>query len=229
VSPRRNSPTPAGGRSTNRAVIAMAVMGALVLFYGWNSFFLAPRSRAKAAVAKQLATAQNNEQELRQSLAQLRKLADNTKAREAELARFATLVPSDPDLPGAILTLNDTARQAGVQWSSFTPGSPAPNAGGGPVTLSITMHIGGTFGQVYDYLHRLETLDRLVVVDSLQLAGGGNNGQSKLDAEVRARMFAAGTGSPPATTVAAGTAGGGTTGSTSAGSTSPATLVKAGG
>jgi len=223
VSPRRNSPKPAGGRSTNRALMAMAVMGALVLVYGWNSFFLAPRGRAKAQVAKELTTARKTQQDLRQSLAQLRKLGDNMKAREAELARLGTLIPSDPDLPGAILILNDTARQAGVQWSSFTPGSPAPTVGGGPLTVSVTMHISGTFAQLYDYLHRLETLDRLVVVDGLQLAAGDSgSAQPKIDVEVRARMFAAGTGTatPAATNVAAGS---------SAGSPAPATLVKAGG
>jgi Tfp pilus assembly protein PilO len=201
----------------------MAVMGALVLLYGWNSVFLAPRGRARAQAAQQLSTARTAEADLRQSLAQLRKLATDTQSREAELARLGRLIPSDADLPGAILMLNDTAKQAGVDWSSFTPAPPAATAGGGPVALTLSMSIGGSFGQIFDYLRRLETLDRLVVVDSVQLAGGGAGagGQTKLEAQIKARMFAAGTG-----TVAAPAAGGGTA---AAGASSPAALVKAGG
>jgi type IV pilus assembly protein PilO len=185
-----------GARSSSRAVVAMAVMGGLVLLYGWNSFFLAPRSRAKATAAKELATAKQNEQDLRQSLAELRKLADATTAREAELARLGRLVPSDPDLAGAILALNDVANQAQVAWSSFAPSPPAPSAGGG-VSLAVQMKVGGTFAQIFDYLRRLETLDRLVVVDSIQLAAASaGNGSPKIDVDVRARLFAAGTASP---------------------------------
>lgn len=221
MSPRRSAPARSGGKSTSRALIAMAVLGGLVLLYGWNSFFLAPRSRAKAKVAKELAAAKQSELDLRQSLAQLSKLAANSQAREAELARFATLIPSDPDLAGAILLLNDTARQAGVDWSSFAPATSA--AGAGPVTLSFSIGIGGSFGQIFDYLRRLETLDRLVVVDSVQLNAGGGAGGSKLVAQVKARMFAAGTGA------LAAPASGSRTSSVAAEPSSPAALVKAGG
>ena len=90
----RRPPKRAGrsGRSPSRAVTALAVMGGLVLLYGWNSFFLAPRGRAKAAVAKELSAARTQEQTLRQNLAQLRRLADDTKSREAELTRLGRLV-----------------------------------------------------------------------------------------------------------------------------------------
>jgi len=204
----------------------MAVMGALVLCYGWNSFFLAPRGRAKAQVAKDLAAARKNQDDLRQSLALFRKLADNTKVREAELTRFGTLIPADADLAGAILVLNDTASQAGVTWASFAPSPPAGAAGGGPVTMNIGMKVGGTFSQIFDYLRRLETLDRLVVVDSLQIGSStAGNGQTKLDVDIHARMFGAGTGSPaPATTAVAAKGS-----SSSAAETSPAALAKAGG
>jgi Tfp pilus assembly protein PilO len=158
-------------------VIALAVMGSLVLVYGWNSFFLAPRNRAKAAAVHDLSAARTQEQTLKQNLAQLKKLAADTKTREAELVRLGGLVPADPDVAGAILALNDTANQAQVAWSSFVPSTPSA-AGGGPVAIGISMKVGGSFSQVFDYLRRLELLDRLVVIDSLQLAGGsGTSGR----------------------------------------------------
>jgi len=207
VKPGRRAPKRAagGGRSTNRAVIALAVLGGLVVLYGWNSFFLAPKNRAKAAVAQDLGTARTQEQTLKQSLAQLRKLAAETKSREAELARLGRLVPADPDVAGAILALDDTAKVAQVTWSSFVPAAPAA-AGGGPVATGISMKVAGSFPQVFDYVRRLESLDRLVVIDNLQLTGStGPNGASRIDADIKGRMFSAATApSAPAALLKAG-------------------------
>jgi Tfp pilus assembly protein PilO len=203
-------------------VTALVVMGAVVVLYGWNSVFLAPRSRAKAAVQKDLAAAQKQEQDLRQNLSQLRRLAADTQGRETELTRLGRLVPTDPDVAGAILALNDTANQAHVAWSSFVPSPPAP-AAGGAVSIGISMKVAGTFDQIYDYLGRLATLDRLVVVDSLQLTGSsGTTGAPQLETDVKARIFAAGPARPAAATAVA--AGGAAT--SPAGSTA---LPKAGG
>jgi Tfp pilus assembly protein PilO len=228
VKPGRRAPKRAAGagRSTNRAVIALAVMGGLVALYCWNSFFLAPRNRAKAAVAQDLSTARTQEQTLKQSLAQLRKLAADTKGREAELARLGRLIPADPDVAGAILALNDTANQAQVTWSSFVPAASAA-AGGGPAATGISMKVAGSFNQVFDYLRRLEALDRLVVIDNLQLTGStGPNGASRIDADIKGRMFSAAATTP----AGAGSAG---TAATAAGAgtapSAPAALLKAGG
>lgn len=223
MKPGRRSPKPpaASGRSTARAVIALAVMGGLVMLYGWNKFFLAPKGRAKAAVQKELSASHQQEQELRQNLAELRKLANDSKAREAELARLGKLIPTDSDVAGAILALDATAKQAQVAWSSFVP-SPPSNKGGGPAAISITIQVGGTFGQIFDYLGRLESLDRLVVVDSLSLGGGGGKGSGAggIQADIKARMFSGGSASPaPATSGAAGSTTGksGTTAAPKAG------------
>ncbi|HEV8627011.1 MAG TPA: type 4a pilus biogenesis protein PilO [Acidimicrobiia bacterium] len=215
MSPRKRSskrPVTGGGRSSSRAVVALAVMGAIIAAYGWNSVFLGPRNKARTAVHNELSAARQQEQDLRQNMAQLRKLGAETQSREAELTRLGRLVPADADLAGAILALDETAKQAQVTMGSLIPSPSAATAGGGPATLGVTMTIDGTFDQIYDYLSRVETLDRLVVIDSVQLAGGGNGtgngpaGPLKLAAQVRARLFSATGPAAPAAT-AAGAAG----------------------
>lgn len=204
---RRGTKPPAGARrSGNAAVIALAVMMSFVVLYGWNSIFLKPKAEAKAEVAKELAAARQQEEQLRRNLADLRKLASDSQAREAELGRLGRLIPADPDVAGAIDTLDDLAREAQVGWSSFVPSPPAPSAGG-PISISIKMQVSGTFQQIFDYLRRLEQLDRLVVVDSLQLnAAAGGSGPPMIEASISARMFSASTTSPAsAKTAAAGT------------------------
>ena len=131
-------------------------------------------------------------------------MAADTQSREAELARLGRLIPADADVAGAILLLNDRAAQAQVQWSSFVPTPPGPGTAGDPLAMGVSMKVTGTFPQVFDYLSRLETLDRLVVVDSIQLTGSPvQNGPPRIDADIKARMFAAGTGTAtPARTAA---------------------------
>ena len=211
MSPRRrspNRPSSGGGRSSSKAVTALAVLGAIVALYGWNSVFLGPRNKARASVHKELSAARQEEQDLRSNMAQLRKLAADTQSREAELARLGRLVPADADMDGAILTLDDAAKQAQVSMSTFIPSPPAAGAGGGPATVGLAMTIDGTFDQLFNYLRRVETLDRLVVIDSLQLAAGGNGagspgaGPPKLSAQIRARLFATTGPAAPAATVA---------------------------
>lgn len=195
MNPSRRAANPSAkkGRSGNRAVIALAVMGGFVVLYLWNSFFLAPKASAKSKVAQELAAARAQEQQLRANLADLRKLANDTKAREAELARLGRLIPADPDVAGAILTLNETAQAAQVAWSSFVPSPPSAGGGGSGTSIGITMKISGSFGQIFDYLRRLELLDRLVVVDTLDLnAQGGGSGPPVIDANIKARMFSTG-------------------------------------
>lgn len=193
---------PKGPRSPHKVFTALALVAGLGLLYGWNSVFLAPKGRERTAARIKLAEARSQEQDLRGQLAQLKKLAAETESRQADLARFGRLIPADPDIDGAILTLYDTANRAGVAWSSFSPSPPAAGAAGAPATLAIAMHIGGSFAQIFDYLSLLQTLDRLVVVDSLSLAGGSSaNGQMTLSADIRGRMFAVGT--TTATTTAA--------------------------
>jgi Tfp pilus assembly protein PilO len=185
-------------------------MGAIVALYGWNSVFLGPRNRARAAVQKELSAARQEEQDLRANMAQLRRLAADTKSREAELASLGRLVPADADIDGAILALDNAAKQAQVSMGSLLPSPPAAGAAGGPATVGVAMTIDGTFDQIFDYLRRLETLDRLVVIDSLQLAASGNGaaapgaGPPKLAAQIKARLFAATGPAAPAVAVASG-------------------------
>jgi Tfp pilus assembly protein PilO len=202
--PGRAAPVP---RSPKTLFIVFGVIAALALVYEWNSVILAPKSRQASQVRAELATAKSRENEVRRQLAQLQKLAGETQARQAELAHLGQLVPAGPDVAGAILALNDVANQAHVAWSSFVPttSTPAPGAasapgssGSGLVTLGITMKVGGTFPQIFDYLSRLENLDRLVVVDSINLGGGPAAGG--LNADIKARMFSIGTASATPTT-----------------------------
>ena len=177
-----------------RGVIALAALALVGLVLAGNALVLSPRMRARAEARDQVATARQEEAALRATLAELQKLASDTTT-EAELARLGTLIPSEPDLAGFIRTMNDLAAAARVDWSSLTPAPAVANAAGGPVTIPITVDVEGTFFQVLDYLKRLEDLERLVVVDALDVAASGAmEGTAKRAVNLRGRTVAASAG-----------------------------------
>lgn len=187
-----------------RGLLILGALGMVALAVGWNALFLGPRARQRSEVAEQVATARSQGETLRASLAQLRALSADEL--EDELARVGRLVPAEPDLDGLIRTMNDLAAKAQVEWSSLVPAPPVPGPAGGPATIGLSIKVDGTFFQVLDYLKGLENLERLVVVDAIDLAaGGGTGGAPKLSVNLRARTFAASAGAsaPAPATIAA--------------------------
>lgn len=179
-----------------RGVLVLAVLGMVGLALGWNALFLSPRARQRSEVRKQVATARSQGEALRADLAQLGRLSADEKALESELVRLGHLIPAEPDLDGFIRTMDDVAAKSQVDWSSLVPAPPLPGPAGGPATIGLSIKVEGTFFQVLDYLNRLENLDRLVVVDSMELGAAGNTGGApKLSVSLRARTFAASTDS----------------------------------
>lgn len=182
-----------------RGMIALPILGLVIVTMAGNALLLSPQSRERARVREEVATARQEEAMLQASLTELRRLEAEGTTREAELARFGQLVPDTPDLAGFIRTMNDVAAKAQVDWSSLAPSSPVMGVGGAPTTIRLSIQVGGTFFQILDYLKRLENIDRLVVVDSLDVSssGAGAGGTPKLSVNVQARTFAASGGGAP--------------------------------
>lgn len=219
-----------------RGVLILGILGALALTLGWNTFLRAPKANERADLQEQVKSAQAEAEALQATLTRLQKLARNIEANQAEFARLGHLVPDTPDMAGFIRAMNDIAAQSQVDWASLVPSTPVPGVAGGPYSIGLSISIRGTFFQVLDYLKRLETLERLVVVDSVNLgSGGGSGGAPILAVGLEARTFAA-TGDPavvPGATTAAPPAGGAPDGTTAtaapAAPLSPSAAPSAGG
>ena len=175
-----------------RAVIAFGVLVVVVVAMAANALVLSPRSKERADLRQRVEQARQEEASLQANLAELRRLAADGTTREAELARLGKLVPDTPDIAGFIRTMNDVAAEAQVDFSSLVPSTPEESLTGGPATLKLNVHVAGTFFQILDYLKRVENLDRLVVIDAIDLASaGGTGGTPKLSVNIRGRTFSA--------------------------------------
>lgn len=174
-----------------RPLITLMLLAAFALIFGWNAVLLAPRESEANDVREEVAAAKAEEQALRASLAELRRLAGDSEAREDQLARFTRLIPPEPDLAGFIRTMNDVATSSQVDWSSLTPAAPTTGVGGAPATVGLSIKVDGTFFQLLDYLRRIENLERLVVIDAVDMAAvPATGGPSKLTLNLQGRTFA---------------------------------------
>jgi Tfp pilus assembly protein PilO len=127
-------------------------------------------------------------------------VADESKFAPA-LAAARAAVPRDAELPSLITDLEQVVRDAGMTWSSGSP-SAAGGTAEAPV-WSMTLTLSGPARRVPDLLDGIGSLERLVVVDSVQVRGD-------IDASIvlSVRFFAA-AGSPDSFPGAAGDAAGG--------------------
>lgn len=159
-----------------RAVVfgAIAVVAVLAL---WWVFIFAPKGHDLNNAKDDLATAQHDAQTLQAQLNQLKDLHDRSPQIEAQLGKLSAAIPEQPDQASFISGLNDIADSSGITWQSVTMQTPTTTPGA-PETLGVQIQIQGGFFQVLDYFNRLEDLDRLVVVDSVNVTSGGGSGSS---------------------------------------------------
>jgi Tfp pilus assembly protein PilO len=213
--------------------LAVSILVGVLVVALWYMELLKP-TRAKVASVKSDTTAQEQKlAPLQRQLSQAQHDAAHAAEFKAQLQSLQLALPNSPALAAFLRDANGIASAAGVTWQSVSHSAPVPGLGG-VQSITVGLQVQGTYGQIVDYLSRLASMKRLLVVDSLQLststsgAPGSNSGTSsastgpfsggdQLTATISSRMFA----TPDAATAAAS----GTTGTSTASagtSTAPA-------
>jgi Tfp pilus assembly protein PilO len=198
--------------------VAVGVLLTVVVVLIWNIAIFSPRGHKLNDAKKAAQAAQALEPGLQSTLARLKQISQNGPEIAAQLDKLNAAVPASADLDGFILSANQIATQAGIDWLSVSP-SVVQSGSSGVSVIPLTMQIKGGFFQVLDYLNRLEDLGRLVIVDSINTSAGGAaaSGPPTLSVSLNGRMF---TRAAPAPIPGSAVTPGATTGTN--GSTPPA-------
>jgi hypothetical protein len=133
------------------------------------------------ATAKEQATAV-----LRDQLAVADAALTDEEAFLFELEQARVAVPRSPDLPAVIDVLEETVRRSGMRWTSGAPSGQESSPDVSQDSWQISMTVSGTAQQVPALLDAIRGLDRLVVVDSVQVRSDG----AGVIAQISARFFA---------------------------------------
>ena len=223
----------------NVLIIAGAAFLAVVL--AWFFLFYSPLGDDLKSAQDSVSLEEGKTQDLQTTLTRLTATAKNATQQQAQLRKFDQAIPQKPDEGEFIIELNKIATSAGIKLLSVSP-SP-PSAVGSSSTIALTISIEGSFFQVKNYLTQLESLERLVIIDGLNISAGGGSSTSEssssdttaLSVTITGRVFtratpapAAGTPSTPSTTTpgsstSSTTVAGGATSSTTAPASSSTT------
>jgi Tfp pilus assembly protein PilO len=157
-----------------RGALIGIMAGAVVLILLWYFVLFAPTSSDLNDTRNQVAASESQKEELQNTIAQLKELSANAAQQQASLRTLRAAIPPTPDLGAFILQANTIATSTGIDWLSIAPTPPTATVGPGPTsTISISMQISGGFFEVLDYLNQLEGLERVVIVDTINVAAAG--------------------------------------------------------
>jgi Tfp pilus assembly protein PilO len=216
--------------------LAVSILVGVLVVALWYMELLKP-TRTKVASVKSDTTVQEQKlAPLQRQLSQAQADAAHAAEFKAQLQSLQLAMPDSPALAAFLRDANGIASAAGVTWQSVSHAPPVPGLGG-VQSITVGLQVQGTYGQIVEYVSRLASMKRLLVVDSLQLAtstngaaaAGGDTGSSstgpfsggnQLTATISARMFA--------TPGAAAAAASGSTGTSSAPASSTASTPSSG-
>jgi len=193
------------------AQIALVVVGVLVL--GAAAYFglVRPKKAEAARLGKEIdATQAQIDDYTAKSLA----AKGRPKIRSADLFRLAKAMPSQADMSGVLLQLNQIAADTGITFQSIAPQNSVPITGYQAVPIQLTFE--GNFYSLVDFLFRLRNLvdvehgqlnatGRLFAIDTLSF-DEAQAGFPQISATLVVDAFVYGTATPatatPTTTTA---------------------------
>ena len=173
-----------------RGLLIGLIVGGLAIVLLWYLVLFSPTSKDLDDTKSQVTAAEAQKQDLAATVHRLQGLAKNAPQQQATLRRLNAAVPATPELAAFIIQANQIATESGIDWLAISPAPPAAGASGASV-IAVSIQVQGGFFQVLDYLNRLEDLERLVVVDNVNISAGGS-------------ATATAAGAPAATTSASG-------------------------
>lgn len=160
----------------NRRTLLAVIGGALAIILVWWFAIYSPKRSAISTAKSERAAAEARGRDLEVTVARLKALDRSRPQLEADLRALNAAIPANPDLGTFILSANEIATRAGVDFLSIAPSPPAQSAGvGQPTSIGLSIQVRGNFFAVVDYLNRLEQLERIVVVDTVSLAAQGGS------------------------------------------------------
>ena len=161
-------------------IVAGTVVAVLAVW--WVGVWL-PASHTLSSAQARMATAEAHSKQLRLEVVRLQSARKDLAAQTQTLEKLQAAVPDTPDLAGLLNGTNDAAKAAGVQLLSIAP---TAEVLGTPTGISFSLNVHGSWFASVDFVQRLLSTPRLVVIDGVQVSGGDDSG---LTVSIAARAF----------------------------------------
>jgi Tfp pilus assembly protein PilO len=158
-----------------RAPIIAGVIAAAVALLAVFLLVL-PKMGDVTTAEEELQTAEDQEVALAAQFDALPEAQAAAPKTEQEIAAIDAQVPPTADLPSLFRLLQGAADRSAVDFFSFTPGTPAPSAGGTYSSIASQVTVSGGYFSIDEFLFLLETLPRAAKVTTLAVTPSGAAG-----------------------------------------------------
>jgi hypothetical protein len=193
------------------AQIALVVVGVLVLGAGAYFGLVRPKKAEAARLQQEIDAAKT---QISDYYAKSAAVKGRPKIRSADLFRLAKAMPSQADMSGVLLQLNQIAADTGITFQSIAPQNSVPITGYQAVPIQLTFE--GNFYSLVDFLFRLRNLvdvehgqlnatGRLFAIDTLSF-DEAQEGFPQISATLVVDAFVYGTATPATATPTTSTA-----------------------
>jgi len=197
-----------------RAPIIAGVISAVVALLAVVLLVL-PKMGDVSTTEEELQSAEDQEVALAAQLAALQDAEAAAPETEQEIGAIEEQVPPTANLPSLFRLLQGAADRSAVDFFSFSPGTPAPNAAGTYSSIASQVTVSGGYFAIDEFLFLLETLPRAAKVTTLAVTpsgastGGTTLSTSNLQLQVTVEFYttdvSAGPGSIPGLSETTGT------------------------
>ena len=197
-----------------RAPIIAGVISAAVALLAVLLLVL-PKMSDVSTTEEELQSAEDQEVVLAAQLDALQDAEAAAPKTEQEIGAIEEQVPPTANLPSLFRLLQGAADRSAVDFFSFSPGTPAPNAGGTYSSIASQVTVTGGYFAIDEFLFLLETLPRAAKVTTLAVTpsgaatGGTPISTSNLQLQVTVEFYttdvSAGPGSIPGPSETTGT------------------------
>ena len=197
-----------------RAPIIAGVISAVVALLAVVLLVL-PKMGEVRTTEEELQSAEDQEVALAAQLDALQDAEAAAPKTEQEIGAIEEQVPPTANLPSLFRLLQGAADRSAVDFFSFSPGTPAPNAGGTYSSIASQVTVTGGYFAIDEFLFLLETLPRAAKVTTLAVTpsgaatGGTPISTSNLQLQVTVEFYttdvSAGPGSIPGPSETTGT------------------------
>jgi Tfp pilus assembly protein PilO len=179
-----------------RRLIVVALAATLALAGLWYMGLWSPQSSSLRQARTAAAAAVKKQHTLAAEVASLQQDQSRLPALRSKLTVLNLAMPATPAVASLIDGINATSLAAGVSLVAISPTPSAVTAAAAapdtPATINVLMSAVGTYAQIIDFVNRLDTMSRLMVVDSLTFGVPDANGRIALS--MSARVFTTATG-----------------------------------
>jgi Tfp pilus assembly protein PilO len=171
-----------------RQMWLLTALGSLAALAGGYFLLVSPQASKAAGLRNEAETQQQANAKLTSQIKMLNAQKKDLPAQQAELAKFASKIPSNPAMPALIRSVSDAADNAGVELRSLSPSQPVlVTAGTGRNATAVTatapygmalaqipvsIKVVGNYSQVSQFLSEVEGLPRAFLVSGLAVKPG---------------------------------------------------------